>query len=431
MTVVEARTSAAPIAAPARASEIRIGLLGVGRVGAAVAKRAPSASKIGGRRMRIVSALARDASRTRDGVTGLTDKPEGVFASRPTVIVEALGGIEPARTLVLEALARGIPVVTANKTLLAYHGEELMAAACAAGVALRFEASVIAGVPFLGTLARRPFAADITSLVGIVNGTTNYVLSRMSTAHTSYADALAEAQRCGYAEPDPAKDVNGFDAAEKLAVLIRQCAGMRVIAPAIETTGISRITPEDHEHAAELGGTIKPIVFAAWDQPQISAFAGPAFVPRTHALSAIDGPTNAICLCDRNGREVSFAGPGAGPDVTASTILDDVLEASAERPLDYEPAPAASVAAPSTRWFVRLASRDRLPPGTEVAAICARQNVWIDQTSLADTRRGCETKWLLTHACRRDQIERVAAALQAASCAATAWRAVQDRHAMV
>jgi homoserine dehydrogenase len=425
MTVVEERTPAAQSQERARSSEIRLGLLGVGRVGSAVVRRAVSASKIAGRRIRIVSALARNVDRTLDGVPVLTDKPEAIIASRPTVIVEALGGVEPARTVILDALAHGIPIVTANKTLLAYHGEELLAAAASAGVPLRYEASVIAGVPFLGTLARRPFAADTTSFIGIVNGTTNYILSRMKQANAAYAEALAEAQRCGYAEADPAKDVNGFDAAEKLTVLIRQFAGLRVLPPAIETNGIATIAPDDHEHAAELGGTIKSIACASWEQPQICAFAGPAFVPQTHALSAIEGPTNAICLRDRDGREVSFAGPGAGPDVTASTILDDVLEATAERPLEYEPAFQVNVAAPSTRWFIRLASRDSLPDGAEIADLCARQNVGIDRTSVADTRRGGETKWVLTHACRRDQIDRVAAALHAASCEAAVWRAVQ------
>jgi homoserine dehydrogenase len=425
MTVVADHAVVAQSNGRERSSEIHIGLLGVGRVGRAVVRLAPSAAKVAGQRIRVVSGLVRDLRSGRDCPLPLTDDPGAIFASAPQVIVEALGGTEPARTLVLEALARGIAVVTANKTLLAYHGEELLAAAWAAGVPLRYEASVIAGVPFLGTLARRPFAANITSITGIVNGTTNYVLSEMRRARISYADALAEAQRCGYAEADASKDVNGFDAVEKLAVLVRQLAGVRVAAPAIETRGIGGITAADHEHAAELGGTIKPIASAAWDHPQISAFVGPSFVPAAHPLAKIEGSTNGICLRDRDGREVSFIGPGAGPDVTASTILDDVLEAALERALWHEPAPAANTAAPSTPWFVRLASRSGLLDGPEIASVCARQNVWVERTSSLDTRRGGEGRWLLTYPCRRDQIERVTTALNAATNGeAAVWRAL-------
>ena len=154
-----------------------------------------------------------------------------MFATRPTVIVEALGGLEPARTLVLDAIARGIPVVTANKSLLAHHGDELADAAARAGVSLRFEASVVAGVPFLGTFARRPYASALTSITGIVNGTTNFILSQMQDGTSDYGSALAEAQRRGFAEPEPSKDVDGIDAAEKLRHPDSRSSAGRAVAP--------------------------------------------------------------------------------------------------------------------------------------------------------------------------------------------------------
>ena len=185
-----------------------------------------------------------------------------MFDTQPTVIVEALGGLEPARTLVLEAIARGIPVVTANKSLLAHHGDELLEAASVAGVPLRYEASVIAGVPFLGTFARRPYASALSAFSGILNGTTNFILSQMADGGRDYGSALSDAQRRGFAEPDPSKDVGGVDAVEKLTILIRQFAGLRVDPGAIETTGIERITSDDLAGARGLGGTLKPVVYA-------------------------------------------------------------------------------------------------------------------------------------------------------------------------
>ena len=182
-----------------------------------------------------------------------------MFASRPTVVVEALGGLEPARTLGIDALARRIPVVTANKSLLAHHGEEIFDAAGKNGVAVRYEASVIAGVPFLGNFAGRPHASRLSAIVGIVNGTTNFILSGMECGQSDYRAALFEAQRRGYAEPDPSKDVRGIDAVEKLAILIRQFAGRQVDPAGIETVGIDDVTastshsPRARRHAQACG----------------------------------------------------------------------------------------------------------------------------------------------------------------------------------
>jgi homoserine dehydrogenase len=251
---------------PARSmpATIRIGLLGFGQVGSAVARLAAARPRSGRAEIEVTAALVRDPLRPRamSGTT-VTADPERVFAPRPSVIVEALGGLEPARTLVLEAIARGIPVVTANKSLLAHHGDELATAAVLARVPLRFEASVLAGVPFLGTFARRPYAAALTSVTGIVNGTTNFILSQMHDGTRDYASALSDAQRRGFAEPAPAKDVEGIDAVEKLTILIRQFGGQTVKPWMIETTGIACVTPADFGHARELGGTLKPVVHAA------------------------------------------------------------------------------------------------------------------------------------------------------------------------
>ena len=291
----------------------------------------------------------------------VTTDAESVFATRPAVVVEVLGGIEPARTLVLEALRRGLPVVTANKSLVAHHGDELMDAAARAGVALRYEASVIAGVPFLGTFARRPYASALSSLSGIVNGTTNFILSHMHGGTTEYDSALTEAQRRGFAEPDPGKDVGGVDAVEKLVILIRQFAGRRVSPADIETTGIGHITAADLREAHELGGVLKPVVLAEGldvDAAAIAAFAGPALVPARHPLAQVSLASNALRLRDIAGSELCFTGPGAGPDVTAITILDDVVEAVSVRE-------GAGHSERFARWW-RRAADDRVVPANYV-----------------------------------------------------------------
>jgi homoserine dehydrogenase len=400
---------------------IRVGLLVFGQVGSAVARLSAARPRSRHADIEIAAALVRDPlrPRARQGITVTTD-PEEVFATRPSVIVEALGGLEPARTLVLEAIARGIPIVTANKSLLAHHGDELAGAAALARVPLRFEASVLAGVPFLGTFARRPYSSALTSITGIVNGTTNFILSQMQDGSSDYGSALCEAQRRGLAEPDPSKDVEGIDAVEKLAILIRQFGGPSVGPGSIETAGIASVTPADLVDARELGGTLKPVVHAAGlesDAATVAAFAGPAFVPETHPLARVHQALNGLCLRDIAGSQLCFTGPGAGPDVTAVTVLDDVVEAVVTPVRECWPASARSGPAmsPATAWFVRVGASTRLPLGADIAHLLGTHGVWAERTTVRNTRDGSESLAILTYACARTQIERAAAALAAAT----------------
>jgi homoserine dehydrogenase len=311
---------------------LRIGLLGVGLVGSAVARVAAARSQEIERPIQITAGLVRNLRAPgRPATVALMANGRAVLDTNPDVVVEVLGGLEPARTLVLDALARGIPVVTANKSLLAHHGEEILDAAARTGVPIRYEAAVIAGVPFLGTFARRPFASSFTTLTGIVNGTTNYILSAMAEEGLELDVALAEAQRRGFAEPDPSNDIDGIDAAEKLVILIRQFFGAPVTLADIETTGIRNVTTADLERAHERGGTLKSLAFAQSRQRELTAWVKPTFVPVTHPLAGLRGASNGILLQDSHGRELTFTGPGAGPEVTAVTILDDVMELSSER----------------------------------------------------------------------------------------------------
>lgn len=283
------------------------------------------------------------------------------------VIVEVLGGVEPARTLVTRALERGVPVVTANKTLIAAHGPELRDLARRTGTPLLFEAAVIAGVPFVGAIARRPVLSGVSALTGILNGTSHFITTGIEHG-AEFADVLASAQANGYAEPDSTADVSGRDAAEKLTILLHLCGASTVRVERLCRRGIDSLSANDLQAARALGGTIKPIAHASLDTSQPGSWVGPAFVPSAHTFAHFSGVTNALHLQWGSDAPVLFAGPGAGPAVTAATILDDIVEAltaketdtfsigadsrrAERRSLDLsQPAPSA--------WFIRLSGSD-------------------------------------------------------------------------
>lgn len=409
--------------APASLS-IDIALLGCGNVGSAFAALAQLQSPE--RRVRITHALMRDCRRPRPTLhpaAARIDNGAAVFATPPDVLVELLGGIEPARSLIVEALHRGIPVVTANKSLLAAHGAELRDVATRTSTPLLYEAAVIAGVPFLGTFGRRPHAASVTSLLGIANGTSNYVLTRARDGRCGIDLPLADAQRLGYAEPDPSKDIDGIDAAEKLVVLLQHFAALDIQTASLETTGIRCIDARDIDHAAELGGTIKPLISADWSG-RLHAFVGPAFVPSRHVLASVDGAENAIVLSGSRGRLV-LRGPGAGPDVTAATVMDDVFEAATtSRPVAFPTLKPGEAVSPETSWLVTL-SGAQLPGGIEIADLLASHGVYLRRTT--ETVGGARQSFgALTWPAPRPKIEGALRALAAAAvCEPKLFRALE------
>ena len=401
---------------------VHIALLGCGNVGSAFAALAQTPST--DLRMRITHALVRDCDRPRptlDPEAERVNDGAATLATSPDVVVELLGGIEPARSLVLEALFRRIPVITANKSLLAAHGPELREAATRTATPLLFEAAVVAGVPFLGTFARRPHAATVTRLTGIVNGTSNYVLTSARDTRRATSAALADAQRLGYAEPDPSNDIEGADAAEKLVVLLQLFAGRQVRTASLEIIGIGDIGPADIELAAALGGTLKPLISADWTDGLV-AFVGPAFVPVTHVLASVDGVENAVSLHGPGGR-VLFRGPGAGPQVTAAAVMDDVLEAvSGSGARAFRPLRNAEPEAPATCWFVVL-NGATLPPGAAVADLLASYGVFLKRTTGGQR----ETFGALTWPVTRERLESALRAVAAAArCDTKCMRALED-----
>jgi homoserine dehydrogenase len=409
------------------AASVEVALLGCGNVGSAFARLAMH-NPTPHQGVRIAGALVRDPTRPRPltPLPRVTTDGRALLASHPDVVVELLGGTEPARALLLEALERRIPVVTANKTLLARHGRELRAAASSARTPLLFEAAVLAGVPFLGTFARRPHAASITRLAGIANGTSNFILSRCAAEGCSFADALADAQRRGYAEPDPRTDVAGIDAVEKLAVLLQHLAGVNAHPDAIETGGIDALAAIQISQARELGGVIKPVIFADWTSG-LRAFAGPAFIPDSGVLARVEGVENALVLGGAHGR-LLFQGPGAGPDVTAATVLDDVHEVASgltAPPVTTLGGPEAA-GAPDTSWMLTLEAT-RLPPAVDVSDFLASHGIFVHRVTARRTAGGREHQSALVWPCGRPPLEcAIRGLIRGIGCRITALRALED-----
>jgi len=342
---------------------IGIGLLGLGTVGAGVAQilatpqgRHPLVADLALRRVAV-----RDLQRARPlhlDPSLLTSDAEAVVDDPAVdIVVEVMGGLEPARSLILRAIAAGKPVVTANKAVIARFGEEIAAAAAARGVYVLIEAAVGGGIPIIEPLKQSLGANRIQRVSGIINGTTNYILSRMADEGAAYSAVLADAQRLGYAEADPAADVQGGDAADKIAILAALAYGGTVPRAAIPTSGIDRLDARDVAYADQLGYGVKLLAvaeqvgLASDGAAELDVSVNPTLVPRDHPLAGVHGVNNAILVeADPVGR-VMFYGPGAGAGPTASAVVADILNiagirqvsgaGSADQPAPLDPLLAA------------------------------------------------------------------------------------------
>ena len=297
----------------------RIGLLGHGTVGGAFAQLLPARAE------RIAAITGR-----RPEITGVLTRSRGSFEDvleASDLVVELIGGVEPAHDYVLRALRAGRHVVTANKRLLSRHGEELWEEARHAGVQLRFEAAVAGVVPVVRVMAESLAAAHIDRVHGIVNGTTNFILTEMARTGQTFEAALAEAQRLGYAEADPTEDVNGEDAAAKMAILARLAFDTPVRLQDVRCEGIERIAPADLEYAREFGLGLKLLGTAERVGGGLSVRVHPAFLYPGHPLASVAGPFNAVTVESEAITEITMSGPGAGGPQTASAVLGDVISA--------------------------------------------------------------------------------------------------------
>jgi len=314
---------------------VRVGLLGCGNVGGPLARlidgNADLIEQRAGVAVEITRVAVRNVARARDvplPADVFTDDAESVVADPDVdLVVEVIGGIEPARTLITLALKAGKPVVTANKELLANAGVELFETAEAAQVDLLFEASVAGGIPLIRSL-RESLAGDrIRRVMGIVNGTTNFVLTRMSDSGESFADALSEAQALGYAEADPTADVDGFDAAAKAAIIASIAFDAQVVASDVYREGIREITDRDIASARDLGYVVKLLAVAEQRDGAVGVRVHPAMLPTRHPLAAVRESFNALFIEGDAVGELMLYGRGAGGDPTASAVLGDVIDA--------------------------------------------------------------------------------------------------------
>ncbi|MGE0726585.1 MAG: homoserine dehydrogenase [Acidimicrobiia bacterium] len=402
------------------AHPVRIGLLGCGNVGAAlaalVAQRADAIEALTGLQLRIARVAVRSVSRDR-GITFapgvLThDTASVVIDPDVDVVVETMGGIEPARSLILEALKAGKPVITANKELLANVGPELYRAAEAAGVDLLFEAAVGGGIPIIRPLRESLKGERIKRVMGIVNGTTNYILTRMTESGASYHDALAEAQSLGYAERDPTADVEGFDAGAKAAILASIAFGAAVAAGDVYREGIANVSDTDIAVAQRLGYRIKLLAIAdEHDDGAIGVRVHPAMVPLEHPLASVRDSYNAVFVEGEAVGNLMFYGRGAGGNPTASAVLGDTIDAAANLRSGtfaslgtLRPARIRPIDDVETEYYLQLEVNDQPGVLAQVAQVFGTHGVSIrsmEQDGLGDRARII----FITHLARESDVQ--------------------------
>jgi homoserine dehydrogenase len=361
----------------------RISLLGLGTVGNAfhelVGQRGAEIEAVAGRRPEIIGVLRRSEGEFDD------------LLERSEIVVEVIGGTDPARDYVLRALQNGRHVITANKQLIAQHGDELFDAAREAGVQLRFEAAVAGVVPVIRVIQESLAATEITKVFGIVNGTTNFILTEMATTGASYADALGRAQELGYAEADPTEDVGGADAAAKMAILARLAFHTPVRLDDVGFEGITSIQPDDLAYAKELGLSLKLLGVAERIADGISIRVFPCFLYRGHPLAPVEGPFNAVMVEAPAITEVTMSGPGAGGPETATAVLGDLVSILAGKAPVHEPRRELEVVRDvSSSFYLYLEVADRPGVLARVADVLGRNEVSVRsvvQRGLGDDAR--------------------------------------------
>jgi homoserine dehydrogenase len=382
---------------------IGISLLGAGNIGSAViaALEAGSdryAARVG-RPLALRRVLVRNTSAARLGVRPdqVTDNLEEVLGDEGTqIVVELMGGETPAREYIERCLRAGRHVVTANKEVMAKAGGELLQVAADNGVRLLYEASVGGGIPVIAPLSRDLLANEVTAVTAIINGTTNYMLTEMSQQGAEYEDVLAEAQRLGYAEPDPTADVEGIDAAYKIAVLCGLAFSVDVPPDEVSRLGISGITAQDIAYAAHLGCTIKLLARARLVDGEVEATVQPTLIDANEPLAKVDGVLNAVQFeGDLVGR-VLLEGPGAGPGPTSSSVLADVLDVaqdivSQRSPVPFIPRRRLRVRPPEeheSRYYMRMIVKDQPGVLATIASILAERQISIASVIQFDFEMG-------------------------------------------
>jgi homoserine dehydrogenase len=412
------------------ARPLNVALLGAGTVGSEVARllwgQADDLEQRIGAPLRLVGVAVRDASRPRPGIPAelLTDDAQALVTRGDIdVVVEVVGGIEPVRSLLLAAMEHGASVVTANKALLAEDGATLYAAAEKHGVDIFYEASVAGAIPLLRPL-RESLAGDrVQRVLGIVNGTTNYILSQMETTGASFDAALAEAQALGYAEADPTADVEGHDAAAKAAILAGLAFHSRVTTADVPCEGIASVTADHVAAAAALGHVVKLLAIAETDPDRrgISVRVHPAMIPATHPLANVRDAFNAVFVEAESAGQLMFYGRGAGGAPTASAVLGDLVAAARNRASGaaggrwaaYAALPVRPAGEAITRYWISLDVADRPGVLAGVAGVIADHGVSLETVRQTPDTDGAATLTVVTHRASEAQLRATVEALRA------------------
>lgn len=411
-------------------SPVRVGLLGCGVVGSSAARllleQSDDLTARVGRPLELTAIGDRKV-----GVGGLdpdlfvSDLDSVVRRDDIDIVVELLGGIEPARTLILTAIEHGKSVVTANKALLAQHGGELLQAAHSRGVDLYYEAAVAGAIPIIRPLKTSLVADQVTAVMGIVNGTTNYILDQMHTTGASFADALADAQRLGYAEADPTADVEGHDAAAKAALLASLAFHTRVTLDQVSCEGITAVTQDDIAAASEMRCVIKLLARCSlMDDGSIAVAVAPTMVPLSHPLASVSGAYNAVFVELAWADKLMFMGPGAGGRPTASAVVGDVVSAARNRvrgvaghaETSYNPPRIADPGQITSRYYLRMTVQDTPGVLAQIAACLAGHRVSIQavrQEPTADNSDRVARLAVMTHEATDAEISATIAELEA------------------
>lgn len=414
---------------------MRIGVLGMGTVGSGVVRLLRESAEMidlkTGLKLELARVLVRDASRPRPGLEGvpLTEDVREILEDPSIkIVVELMGGIEPARTYMIEALRAGKTVVTANKDVMSEYGKDLYDAGEVGDAELYFEASVGGGIPVIRPMKESLAANRMQKVMGIVNGTTNYILTQMSLYGRPYAEALQEAQELGYAEPDPTNDVEGYDAGRKLAILASIAFLSRVKPGMVYTEGITKITPLDIEYGRSYGWVVKLLAIGKEVDERIEARVHPAFIPHDHPLASVSGPLNAVFAVGEPVGETMFYGRGAGAGPTASSVVGDLIAAALSKRTPGRRAGDActclfhkevvDMGEVVSRYYLRLSCADRHGVLAQIATAFGAEEVSIAKmvqgTGGPDRRDegGDAELVLITHSVREAQLQAVVRRLQ-------------------
>ena len=400
---------------------INVGILGLGTVGSGVVsilqQNAQDISIRTQSNIAIKQVLVLNPQEPQK-ITGnftLTDKADEILLDPEIdIVIEVMGGIEPARSYIIKALRNGKHVITANKDLLALHGQELLEIAKEEGRDLFFEASVAGGIPIIAALRQSLAANRITKIIGIINGTTNYILTAMADQGRDYQEVLAEAQKLGYAEADPTSDVEGLDAARKLAILASIAFNSRVTLADVYVEGISRITRADLQYAAELGCTIKLLAVGKHLDEGIEIRVHSAILPKAHPLASVNGVFNAIYVVGNAVEETMFYGRGAGSLPTGSAVVADLIQvirnigSQATATMNcscYQQLPIKKSSEFVTAFYIRLLVKDEPKVLANLALLFAEANISF-ASIIQKPRENKEAELvLLTHPCREGQLQ--------------------------